>query len=183
MSTAAPELPVITDQTAFNLERWEELCAAPDWITVEGRIETDAFGNVLMHLPPAPEHGESQACVGMILHQFLPSGRVIAECPVSTSGGVKVIDVAWISRERREPQRGRKVFTVAPEICVEVLSPSNTRAEIEERKRLYFDSGADEVWICGLDGTLRFFLRSEPEELAASLLCPAFPAAIERDSA
>jgi len=182
MATAAPELPRITDQTAFNLRRWDELAADPTLAAFDGRFETDTFGHVIMHFPPSPEHGESQFSLGSLLRQHLRSGHVITECPVSTRDGVKVADVAWISRERREAQRGQKVFTLAPEICVEVLSPSNTREEIDTKKRLYFASGAEEVWICGLDGTLRFFLRAEPEEWAVSGLCPAFPRRLEPDA-
>ena len=175
MPTSAPELSAISDQTEFNVNRWNELCADPFLAGMDVRIETDAFGHIIMNFPPAPEHGEGQSSLVILLNMHLPSGRVITECPVSTEEGVKVADVAWISPERRSAQKGQKVFTRAPEICVEVLSPSNTRAEIDEKKRLYFESGAAEVWICGLDGTMRFFLRSEPEELGDSALCPDFP--------
>lgn len=179
MATAAPELPVIVDQTAFNLSRWEILCADPSLATLPGRIETDALGHIIKTPPPAPEHGEGQFTLGSILACHLPGGRVITECPVSTSEGVKLADVAWISRERRTAQKGLKAFTQAPEVCVEILSPNNTRAEIDEKKRLYFEAGASEVWVCGLDGSLRFFLSSSPETLARSLLCPDFPESLE----
>ena len=117
-----------------------------------------------------------------LLQAHLPTGKVITECPISTSAGVKVADVSWISRERRQAQKGQKLFILAPEICVEVLSPSNTRAEIDEKRRLYFEAGAEEVWICGLDGTMRFFLRPSPDDLAVSALCPGFPERIESET-
>lgn len=175
MATAAPELPVITDQTAFNLRRWEEICEDAFLANVSGRIETNAFGQIIMTPPPAPEHGEGQFSLGSLLSQHLSLGHVIMECPVSTAEGIKLADVAWISRERREAQRGSKAFVQAPEICVEILSPGNSRAEIDLKKQLYFDSGAEEVWVCGLDGSLRFFLRKAPNELGISVLCPGFP--------
>lgn len=173
MATAAPELPVITDQTAFNLKRWEEVCVDPFLSNVSGRIETNALGQIIMTPPPAPEHGEGQFSLGALLNHHLPTGHVITECPVSTVEGIKLADVAWISRERRESQRGMKAFVQAPEICVEILSPGNTRAEIDLKRQLYFDSGADEVWVCGLDGSLRFFLREAPDVPGTSLWCPA----------
>jgi Uma2 family endonuclease len=37
--------------------------------------------------------------------------------------------------------------TIAPEICVEVMSDTNTEAEMEKRQALYFEAGAEEVWI------------------------------------
>jgi Uma2 family endonuclease len=60
----------------------------------------------------------------------------------------------------------------APEICVEVLSPSNSKPEMEEKRALYFEAGAQEVWICGLDGKMEFYTA---DLSAASRLCPMFP--------
>jgi Uma2 family endonuclease len=37
------------------------------------------------------------------------------------------------------------LLTRAPEICIEILSPSNSAAEIAEKRVLYFDAGAAEV--------------------------------------
>jgi Uma2 family endonuclease len=182
MATAAPELPKIHDQTAFNLKRWEELCADPVLAALDFRIETDPSGQIIMTPPAAPEHGEEQSLLVLLLHQFLPEGIVLTECPVSTSGGVKAIDVAWISVARRRSQRGKKALAQAPEICVEVLSPSNSRVEIDDKRRLYFEAGAEEVWICGLDGSLRFFGRAAPETETVSTLCPDFPKKVEIDS-
>jgi Uma2 family endonuclease len=177
MASTLSELPVIPlDQHAFNLKRWEEICADETLAAFEFRIETDEFGQTIMSPPPTPEHGEEQSEISHLIriHAKFP-GRTITECPVSTSGGVKAADVAWISMERREAQRGQKAFTTAPEICVEVLSPSNTRNEIEEKKSLYFESGAEEVWICGLDGTIDFFLAGAPDVPAKSDICPDCP--------
>ncbi len=95
--------------------------------------------------------------------------------PFSTSEGVKLVDVAWVSPARRQAQRGRVSFTQAPEICVEIVSPSNTPRELREKKALYFAAGADEVWFCQREGRMQFFRRQAPETPAASALCPAFP--------
>src|SRR5437588_3528149 len=118
------------DQTAFNLAVWEKVLTDSLLAGLPHRIETDRYGQIVMSPPPAPEHGEEQFAVGERLHQLLPAGHVITECPVSTSEGVKLVDVAWISKERRQAQRGRPCFTQAPEICVEIVSPSNSRREL-----------------------------------------------------
>ena len=44
----------------------------------------------------------------------------------------------------------------APEICVEVLSPSNVEAEITEKTRAYLAAGAQEVWRVAENGMIRF---------------------------
>jgi hypothetical protein len=67
-------------------------------------------------------------------------------------------------------------LTTAPEICVGVLSPSNTTAEIDEKRALYFDAGAIEVWVCNLDGAMSFF-SGVNNQISTSSLCPDFPGA------
>jgi Uma2 family endonuclease len=102
---------------------------------------------------------------------------VISECPISTRKGVKAADVAWCSPEIWRESEGKSCLLRAPEICVEILSPSNTRGEIEEKKQLYFDAGALEFWLCSEDGTMSFFSRDA--SLPASLLCPEFLSKID----
>ena len=64
----------------------------------------------------------------------------------------------WISEERwsRIPTDA-DASPVAPEICVEVLSKSNSPAEIDEKRRLHFEHGALEVWTCDVNGDMRFY--------------------------
>jgi Uma2 family endonuclease len=177
---ALNELPVIHDQTAFNLDRWDELCADPLLADIDGKIETDRFGQVIMNFPAEFSHGGKQFEIGSALQKFLPGGKVTVECPISTSEGVKVADAAWISAKRLAKIGGRTALAAAPEICVEVLSPSNTRNEIEEKRRLYFEAGAREVWICERDGRMRFFTKAAPARAAAaSALCPQMPSRVE----
>jgi Uma2 family endonuclease len=181
MPTAAPELPAIADQTTFNIGRWSILCADPFFASLDHRIETDANGNVLMSPPPAFDHSDRQGEVLKLLLQHAPpEGSALPESPLSTSGGVKAIDVTWISKGRRVRAVDGNLLIIAPEICVEVLSPSNTRSEIDEKRRLYFEAGADEVWICGLDRSMRFFVAADPdgEPQLASSICPDFPRSI-----
>lgn len=165
-------------QSAFNLKRWRELLADPDLARLPHRIETDRHGHILMSPPPAPSHGMKQAKIVTLFDQLLPNGVVITECPVSTSDGVKAIDVAWLARERRQEVDSAICFVQAPEICVEIVSPSNTAEEISEKTALYFESGAREVWICEQDGTLRFHYSTAPQVRQASEMCSAFPSRI-----
>ena len=101
----------------------------------------------------------------------------MTECPLSTSDSVKAIDVAWLVPERRQEVRSVSCLVQAPEICVEVLSPSNTAEEISEKIALYFESGAQEVWICD-HGTLQFHFSAAPEIRQSSEMCPEFPTRI-----
>jgi Uma2 family endonuclease len=166
-------------QTAFNLKRWRELLADPELARLPHRIETDRHGRILMSPPPAPKHGNFQSEIAHILRTSLPAGRVVTECPLSTSDGVKAIDVAWLAPGRAQELRSATCLVYAPEVCVEVLSASNTSAEISEKIALYFEAGAREVWTCGEDGAMEFHFPTPPEIRPVSAICPGFPSTIE----
>jgi hypothetical protein len=90
------QLEASAQQTAFNLKRWAELLADRELARLPHQIETDRHGHILMSPPPAPKHGNFQSEVAHLLRSFLSVGRVITECPLSTSDGVKALDVAWL---------------------------------------------------------------------------------------
>lgn len=125
-------------------------------------------------------HGGKQADLVTLLKQHAPAGKVTVECPISTSEGIKVADAIWVSKKRLVQIGGRTALKGAPEICVEVISPSNKRGEIEEKRRLYFEAGAKEVWVCDKKGRLSFFLKATPaEDAETSALCPKMPRTVE----
>lgn len=138
VATLSIELPSQPQQTDFNLRRWAELLADPELARFEGRIETDRHGHIIMSPPAAAHHGILQAEIAFLLRTLLPEGRVLTECPISTADGVKATDVAWASPQSVRALGNRVCFPTAPEICVEVLSPCNTEAEINEKVLLYF---------------------------------------------
>jgi len=179
MATLTIELPPKEHQRRFNLRHWAELLDDPELARIEGRIETDRHGHIIMSPPPAPSHGSFQIRIGHLLTELMPPGRVLSECPISTADGVKAADVAWASPQRMRELGNRACFPHAPELCVEILSPSNTRAEIDEKTALYFDAGAREVWICSSSGTMKFLARGASRQLKSSRLCAAFPKRIE----
>src|SRR6266849_10438654 len=124
MVTLMLELLPRKTQTSFNLRRWSELLANRELGRFEGRIETDRHGHIIMSPPPAPSHGSFQSEIAHLLRSLMGAGRVLTECPISTADGVKAADVAWASPERMQELGRRTCFRSAPEICVEVVSPS-----------------------------------------------------------
>jgi len=178
-----PKLPIALPprkaQTAFNLRRWEELLADASLARVEGRIETDRHGHVLMSPPPAPLHGGLQAEIVYLLRSLMPGGRVLTECPISTPNGVRAADVAWASAECLRELGNRACFPRSPELSVEVLSPANAEEEMREKVGLYFDAGAHEVWLCDGDGRMKFLNSTTGRPLRKSALCPHFPKRVE----
>jgi Uma2 family endonuclease len=171
------ELPPQASQTSQNLRRWEELLEDPVLANVEGRIETDRHGHIIMSPPPGADHGSYQSEIAFYLRSLIPEGRVITECPISTADGVKAADVAWASPECLCELGKRALFPRCPEIAVEVLSPCNTVPEMNEKKSLYFDAGAREVWTCSESGAMSFYFGEG--QIPASAICPKFPKQIQ----
>lgn len=179
MSTLTIELPSQRTQTEFNLRRWAELLADPEMRKVVGRVETDRYGRAFMSPPAAADHGGRQSQIGTLLHQLIPNGRVFVKCPISTADGVRAADVAWASPKSVRELGDLVCFPRAPEICVEVLSPDNSKVEMKEKTALYFDAGAKEVWHCSQLGQMTFFVAGGSKPLTASRLCPDFPALVK----
>jgi len=63
-------------------------------------------------------------------------------------------DVAWASKQRWEQQDLNSYFRGAPELVVEVLSPSNTVAEMIDKEKLCLENGAREFWVVDIDHRL-----------------------------
>ena len=66
---------------------------------------------------------------------------------------------------------------MAQQIAVEALCDSNTRREIEEKRAFYFARGAEEFWLCDVEGRLTFF--TPDGSVDRSLQCPEFPRTLE----
>jgi Uma2 family endonuclease len=132
---------------------WADVMANPYLKDLPFKIELNKWGKIEMS-PASNEHGLMQVDVSAELRRK-PGGRVLVECSVATSNGVRVADVAWISDARLLSMGNVTPYAVAPEICVEVMSPSNTWPEMEMKAALYLGAGAEEVWIAGLDGSRR----------------------------
>lgn len=175
------ELTPSEGQTEFNLERWAAVHDDPEWRRWPGRVETDRHGNVVMSPPAGFDHASYGFNIGVILRSLLKDGRALTDCPISTTDGMRVADTVWISRERREKFARRLGLTAAPEICVEVLSPSNTLREMADKKALYFQAGAKEVWFCDEDGNMIFYTGPKSSGVNRSQFCPEFPQKVEQE--
>jgi Uma2 family endonuclease len=160
---------------------WEEIIADRSLRDLPYKIETNRYNKIVMS-PASAWHGNYAHEIGMRLSQLLTDGKIINEAPVQTAEGVRVADVAWMSRERWSPHRRAVALPVAPEICVEILSPSNSREEMLEKMTLFYARGAQEVWLCDEAGRMEFFTAlGAPQPVPASVLCPEFPRQIDVD--
>lgn len=137
---------------------WASVIANPYLQNLPFKIELNKWGKILMS-PASNHHGILQSEAVYYLRRKLPAGRVIVECSIKTDDGVKVADVAWASDEFMQRNGEATPYEEAPEICIEIVSPSNSREEMQEKIQLYLAQGAMEVWICADDGTVSHFSR------------------------
>ena len=135
---------------------WAEVIENPFLQDLPFKIEMDKWGKILMS-PAGNNHGLLQYKIGKKLDQGKHSGEIIIECSIKTPEGVKVADVAWVSDEFIAEHGVVTPFKVAPEICVEVVSLSNSKKEMTFKTQLYLDQGAREVWIVDQKGVIAYF--------------------------
>ena len=157
--------------------KWQEVCSNKYLQDLPFKIELNKWGQIVMS-PAKVRHSLYQGRIQSILNSLIATGEVMPECAIETIDGVKVADVVWCSEERLELIEDEIAASIAPEICIEIKSASNTLKEMEEKKELYLNATAKEVWLCLQDGKIKFY--NQQGELEKSSLVPNFPNQIKR---
>ena len=126
---------------------------------VEGYRDELVAGSVVMEPMPSFGHGAASLRVGYLLNRHIDehkigglvlgeTGYVLHRNPDTVRGP----DASYVSAERLKAWNGKgPFFEGAPDLAVEVLSPSNTRAEMTEKVAEYLSAGGKEVWIADAD--------------------------------
>lgn len=111
------------------------------WELVDGR---------LTEVPTSIRHEE----IGInLIALFLPfaRGRGILTAGQGgfrmVDGNIRAPDVSYTRKERFPGGHAPDTFgDLAPDLCVEVISPSEKPADMARKVREYFDGGAEQVW-------------------------------------
>ncbi len=131
-----------------------------DVVEIEAREKRlcELVDGVLVEKPMGFKESQLAAAIVTAISVFVKPGKLGV---VTGEGGmvrlfpglVRIPDVAYLSRERlpggrvpREP-----VPQLVPDLAVEVLSASNTSAEIDRKCREYFEAGVRLVWLVDPD--------------------------------
>ena len=125
--------------------RYRAICEDPAFARVPGKVEIDLWGRALMSPPAAPYHGRLQSKLSDKLAGL--GGEKTIEAPIATPLGLFVADLTWSSQKTPPGSQFDNPLMRAPELCIEVVSPSNSRKELSEKTRGYLAAGAEEVWI------------------------------------
>ncbi|KJV06005.1 Uma2 family endonuclease [Methylocucumis oryzae] len=151
---------------------WQEVCSNPHLKNLPFKIELNEYGHIVMS-PMKVLHSLLQGKIEKLLLHFTKGGEAFPECAIFTPKGTKVADVVWVSEQRLQIIKYETECSIAPEICIEVMSDSNTEKEMLEKMQLYFAQHAEEFWLCDQQGGMRFFAPNM--ELLHSEKFPDFP--------
>lgn len=135
--------------------QWQDVLADKSLHNLPYKIELNEKGIIEMS-PASFIHSLLQGRLARILGNQL-DGEVFTELAVQTTKGVRVPDVAWGTKAYVEKHIKDIYALSAPELCVEIISSSNTREEMLEKVELFIESGAKEVWLISEDGTASFY--------------------------
>jgi len=136
--------------------QWSEVIDNPYLKNLPFKIELNRYGKVEM-TPASNKHGRLQAYIGTLLERKLKKGVALTECSVQTTEGVKVADVAWCSKAFIKQYGYETPYSHAPELCIEIVSPSNSKEEMLNKVQLYLQAGAQEVWIVWENGIIDYY--------------------------
>ena len=177
-STVAKQPADIRLSRAELRGRWQQMLRNPLLNDIPGKLELNDWGTIEL-TPPNTRHAVLQAFVAYELRRCRPDGTTLGECGIETDIGVRVPDVAWASAEYMYRHGSESPLPRAPDLCVEVLTPTNSRIEMREKTSAYLAAGATEVWLVAEDGTVEMF--DETGRIAVSALgialgpAPALP--------
>ena len=104
--------------------------------------------------PPTPEHARIKARItvllGIYLEQYDTGLLLSGEVGIFTKRDpdtVRAMDAAYISYERYAQWTDGTYLSVAPEIVVEVLSPTDRWSAVNDKIEEYFAIGVELIWI------------------------------------
>ena len=146
--------------------QWSEVIDSPYFKNLPFKIELNRYGKVEM-TPASNKHGHLKSLIGALLERKLKKSEAITGCSVQTTDGVKVADVAWCSRSFIKQHGYETPYSHAPELCIEIVSPSNSKEEMINKVQHYLQAGAEEVWIVWENGIVDYYGKTGELELSS----------------
>jgi Uma2 family endonuclease len=133
------------DARTLSIEEFERLPENDEY-----RLEL-VRGHVVREPLPGPDHGQVVVNVAYYLRGWVArtgAGTVFAESGFALPGlpaTVRGPDISFVAAGR--VLRGRTFPELAPDLAVEVLSPSNSAAELRQKVNDYLTAGCRLVWV------------------------------------
>lgn len=131
----------------LTLEEYQQLPNDPSY------IDELSKGRLIREPRPGARHGIIAFEVATLLREFVRKhelGAVVMETGFRLGDNPPVVrgpDVAFISRNRLPAQIPTGWWPFAPDLVIEIASPSNTTSEMETKVLEFLDAGTRMVWI------------------------------------
>lgn len=121
------------------------------------KLDHNYYSNLSPKIPN--KYGRLQSKLNLLLGEYGKEGEVYNNCSIKTRKGIKVATIAWGSQEFFYQYGAKTPLPVAPEICVEMLFPSEylsktKQKQITDKVEPYLAKGAKEVWLYDDQGNI-----------------------------
>ena len=107
-------------------------------------------GKLIPMAPPTMEHGEISMSLSLLLGIHIQENQLGRLYPADTDFklGDRLVkpDIAFVSTARL-PENKRQASPVAPDLAVEVVSPTDIQYRVTEKAFAYLDAGTRLVWV------------------------------------
>jgi Uma2 family endonuclease len=114
-------------------------------------------GVMIVHSPASIEHDDSSGFIRGLMSFFAEArglGKVLGpDSLIHLAPGRKCAPDVFFIRQAHVPAPLPKEFGGVPDLVVEVLSPSNRRYDLRDKRLIYREAGVAEVWF--IDAELR----------------------------
>ncbi len=140
-------------------------------LTERGKRYELKKGELLTMVPAGALHGDVAMALGFLLRGYASQkglGKVLAAetgFRIHTDPDtVRAPDVAFVAQERIPPEGlPRGYWALAPDLVVEVVSPHDRAAEIQDKVKEWLEAGARRVWVVYPDTQMIYVYRSSSE--------------------
>lgn len=141
----------LSSLTRLTDERFEQLCRD----NPEMRLERTATGELVAMAPAGSDSGRLNLSLSAqlwIWNQRAQTGVVFDSSAGFTlpNSAIRAPDAAWIRQARWDqlsPEQKQKFAPICPDFVLELLSPSDTLLEIQNKMVEYRDNGAELGWL------------------------------------
>ncbi len=148
-----PTLPPPTE-AYISADEFLDMLNSPEYADCRSEL---VEGKVIEMSHPKPLHGYVASKLGVALANHVEQlgvgtlfvsevGYVLARRP-SGRDTVRGIDISFLSKQQTTNVLSDRWFEGAPDLAVEVMSPSNAVSEINLKVSQLLDAGASAVWI------------------------------------
>jgi Uma2 family endonuclease len=150
---------------------WEDFLSLPD----EDRYRHAELidGELILVNPPTWLHQKAVLRLAVAIETWIRAGSgrgaVTMEPPVQIRHNRGYLpDVAWFPEERARPSTGNLYLSGAPDLAIEVLSPSTRTFDMLRKRSDYARVGVRELWLIDPDAPSALILRlpAEPADPA-----------------